>query len=283
MALNLSSKNITKAVLRQYRLSPSKRLGQNFLIDKFAVKKVIKAAQLTKNEVVLEIGPGLGALTQALAKAAGRVITVEKDFKMVEILKNSLRGVKNVKIIQADVLKTPNTKYKIQDTRYKIVANLPFYLTAAVIRQFLESKKPPKEMILVVQKEVAQRICGSPPKMNLLSVSVQFYAKPKIVGFLSKKSFWPQPKVDSAILRITNLKPQAPKTERDLFFKVVKAGFSHPRKLLVNNLAKKINIEKDKVIEILQKNNISPALRSETLKISDWKKIARAFSVYRLL
>lgn len=123
MALNLSSKNITKAVLRQYRLSPSKRLGQNFLIDKFAVKKVIKAAQLTKNEVVLEIGPGLGALTQALAKAAGRVITVEKDFKMVEILKNSLRGVKNVKIIQADVLKTPNTKYKIQDTRYKLLTS----------------------------------------------------------------------------------------------------------------------------------------------------------------
>ena len=185
-------------MLEKYKIHPLKGLGQNFLVNKGAVKRVINAADIKPDEVILEVGPGLGALTKELAKKAKKVIAVEKDRKMVEILKETLKGFENIEIVQGDIL-----KLKLQIPKpYKIVANLPFHLTAPVIRKFLESANTPKEMTLVVQKEVGQRICARVPDMNLLAVSVQVYAEAKIANYVSKKSFWPQPKVDAAIIKI---------------------------------------------------------------------------------
>ena len=253
-----------------YGIKPLKRLGQNFLIDKNVVKKVIKAAELHSKDIVLEVGPGIGALTKEIAKKAGKVIAVEKDPRMVETLRENLKGFKDIEIINKDIL-----KYNFQfSKKYKIVANLPFYITAPVIRKFLESKYPPEEMVLIVQKEVAQRICSKPPKMNILAVSVQFYAKPKIISYISKKSFWPCPKVDSAIIKIVP-KKKFKDIDIDLFFKIVKAGFSHPRKQLANNLSKMLKLDKKEISSLLLKNDVQPTQRAETLTINNWIQLIK--------
>lgn len=268
-----------KGKKRVYSLRPLKRLGQNFLIDKRAIKKLIGAANLKPKDIILEIGPGIGNLTQELAKKVKKVIAIEKDPNLVKILNNELRtmGIKNVKIIQADILKFPN--YKLLTTNYKIIGNLPFYLTAPVIRKFLELKTLPKEMILVVQKEVGQRICARPPDMSILAVSVQFYAKPEIVSFISRKSFWPSPKVDSAIIKIVPKKLTMSPGLVDLFFRIVKAGFSQPRKQLINNLAKGLKLNREKVKDWLLKNNIQPNQRAETLTIEDWLSLTKSCKI----
>ncbi|MFQ6049468.1 MAG: ribosomal RNA small subunit methyltransferase A, partial [Candidatus Paceibacterales bacterium] len=155
----------------------------------------------------------------------------------------------------------------------------PYYITSPVIRKFLESKKPPKLMVLMVQKEVAQRICAHPPNMSLLAVSVQFYAKPEIISFVSKKSFWPQPEVDSAILRISQICTNLPQINTNLFFKVVKVGFSHPRKQLINNLSQGLKLDKEKVKNWLLKNGIESKQRAETLAIKDWLKLTKNLKI----
>ena len=270
-----------KEILKKYGIKPSKKLGQNFLIDKSVLKKIIEAANLSVNDIVLEIGPGLGILTIELAKKVKKVIAIEKDKKMCEILKNvlSVENVVNVEIVNNDIL---NAKYELPNTNYKLVANLPYYITSPVIRKFLDPPVDgppgggkPELMVLMVQKEVAQRICartqkGFRGKMSILSVSVQFYADPKIVSYVSKKSFYPKPKVDSAILRI------APRINADLnadlrgidtkkFFRMVRAGFSSKRKMLKNNL---------KIDEsVLTNMGLNPKMRAENLSIQDWLKL----------
>lgn len=275
--VNLFSLSFIKNLLKKYGIKPSRGLGQNFLIDKGVVKKVIEAAELSSEDIVLEIGPGLGNLTQELTKRVGSVIAVEKDEKMVEILRENLKDFKNLEIIQGDILKSEVPSLKSQ--RYKIVANLPFYLTAPVIRKFLEIENPPKEMVLMVQKEVGQKICAKPPKMSILAVSVQFYAMPKIIAYISKKSFWPQPKVDSTIIKISNLKTQNLKLNKDLFFKIVKAGFSHPRKQLINNLSGGLKLDKEKIKNWLWENNIQSNQRAETLNVEEWIKLTESFTI----
>lgn len=284
------SRKIVKNLLKRYKIQPSKRFGQNFLIDKRAIRKIIASAKLCPKDVILEIGPGTGILTKELAKKAKRIIAIEKDFKMIEILEEEVKSFKNIKIIQGDILKyeagsakkrRDKTTLKSSDfrlqTSYKVVANLPYYIVAPVIRKFLESKKPPKEMILMVQKEVAQRICAKPPNMNLLALSVQFYAKPEIIGYISKKSFWPQPKVDSAITKLTVNKKRLT-ADKDSFFKIVKAGFSRPRKQIINNLAKRLKINREKIRNWLLKNKIQAERRAETLNLKDWQRLTRTFA-----
>jgi 16S rRNA (adenine1518-N6/adenine1519-N6)-dimethyltransferase len=187
-----------------------------------------------------------------------------------------MKGFKNIKIIKADVLKIKTAALNLR--KYKLIGNLPFYIVSPTIRKFLEEKCPPKEMILMVQKEVAQRICAKPPDMNLLAVSVQFYAEPKILFYVSKNSFWPRPKVDGAVLKIiplTNTNREL--TDTKLFFKIVRAGFSQPRKQLVNNLSKMLKLDKEKVKNWLLKNGIQPSQRAETLNIEDWLKLTKNF------
>lgn len=273
--MELTSKKIIKTLLKRYNLLPQKKLGQNFLVAKNVFKLIIKSANLRPKDIVLEIGPGIGNLTLELVKKVKKIIAIEKDKKLIKILKEVLKNFTNVKIIQGDILKT-NINSKLLTKNYKIVANLPYYIVSPIIRKFLESQNPPRQMILMVQKEVAQRICSKARNMNLLAVSVQFYAKTEIVDFISKKSFWPQPKVDSAIIKL-KVKKQKPKVDKNLFFKIVKAGFSHPRKQLINNLSKELKLDKEKVISWLSKNKIKPTQRAETLSIKDWIKLTKTF------
>ena len=281
----LLSPKLIKQLLEKYGAAPLKRLGQNFLINKGILEKIIEAAGLRKEDTILEIGPGLGCLTQDLARQTKKVVAIEKDRKFVEILKETLKDCKNVEIINADILKLRNSEIpKLGD--YKIIANLPYYITSPVIRKFLEEKNKPEEMILMVQKEIAQRICACPPslrsgasrrakapQMSLLAVSVQFFAEPKIMSYVSKGSFWPQPKVDSSILKIT-IKKELPEIDPNLFFKIVRAGFSAPRKQLVGNLTKGLNLNRQIISEVLRGAKINPQQRAETLNVQDWIRIA---------
>ena len=263
--MDLTSKKTIKELLRKYNIKPSKRLGQNFLIDKSVLRKIIETANLSSKDTILEIGSGLGILTIELAKQAKQVIAVEKDKRMCEILKEVLKDYKNVKIINQDALnyELPASRQGGRVTSYKLIANLPYYITSPVIRKFLETENPPKETILMVQKEVAQRIVAKPLRMNLLAVAVQFYAKAKIVSYVRKKSFYPQPKVDSAIIKIVS--QPIPKINTKKFFQLVKTGFSSKRKMLKNNLQLGESI--------LEKIKINPKTRAENLSIQDWLKL----------
>ena len=273
--MDLTSKTFIKNLLKKYGAQPSKRFGQNFLISKSVLKKIIETAALSPRDIVLEIGPGIGNLTQELAKRAKKVMAIEKDPKMVEILKETVGNLKNTEVVQGDILKL---KFPIPKN-YKVVANLPYYIVSPVIRKFLEAVNvKPQSMVLMVQKEVAQRICAKPPDMNLLAISVQFYSKPEIVSYVSKKSFWPQPKVDSAIIKIIPRKSALKiRVNPLLFFRIVKLGFSHPRKQLINNLSTGLKIDREKIKTWLLKNRIKPTQRAETLTIKEWVKLVKNF------
>lgn len=275
----LSIKNI-KFILAKHNAKPSKGMGQNFLVDRPTLNKIIAVAELTKEDVILEVGPGLGTLTQELAKRVKKVIAVEKDAKMIEMLKENLKDYKNIEIIKGDILKFSSSQ--LQASSFKVVANIPYYLTSPLIRKFLEDKNPPEQIILMVQKEIAQKICAKPPRMSLLSVSVQFYASPNIITYVSKNCFWPRPKVDSAIIKIVKSERRKVKSDVEKFFTIVKAGFSHPRKQLVNNLSTLklpdgVTLDKSAASNWLLKNNISPNQRAETLSVDDWIKLTNSF------
>ncbi len=279
----LSSALNIKKLFKEYEARPLKQLGQNFLINKKTIKKIVDTADIQTNDTILEVGPGIGVLTQEIASKTKRVIAVEKDPKMLEILKQTLKDFKNIKIYKKDILKFD---LSVLPKSYKVVANIPFYLTVPLIRKFLEHKSPPKEIILVIQKEVAQRICAKPERMNILAISVQIYAKPKKISYISKKSFWPQPKIDSAILKIIPLKTNQEKIfSMKLFFQIVKAGFAHPRKQILNNLQilgqnqnKKSDQNKKEIKAWLIENKIKPTLRAEKLTIQDWINLENTYS-----
>ena len=265
--MELTSKTKIKEVLTNHQIKPLKSLGQNFLINKNILNRFVDTCELKKQDVVLEVGPGLGTITQAIAPKVQKVIAIEKDKNMCLIMKKTLANLKNIEIINEDVL-----KYKVNEAHYKLVGNLPFHITAPLIRRFLESEKQPKEMVFMIQKEVGQRICAKPPNMSILAVSVQFYAKPQIISHIPKNSFWPQPKVDSTIIKITPIVNNQT-IDADLFFKILKAGFSSPRKQLINNLSKGLKKDKQTVTAWLLKNSIQPNQRAETLNVSDWIKL----------
>ena len=210
MAIELTNKRIIKYLLEKYNAKPEKYLGQHFILSKKALKKMIETAQIKTGDTIVEIGPGLGTLTEKLAETGANIVAIEKDSLMVEILKETVAGYKNVKIIQADarqlLMSDINSTTIDVGHQYKIAANLPYNIATFLIRQWLESEKPPKTMVLMIQKEVARRIVAKPPRANLLGISVQFYADAEIIDYVKKESFWPKPKVDSAIIKITPIK-----------------------------------------------------------------------------
>jgi 16S rRNA (adenine1518-N6/adenine1519-N6)-dimethyltransferase len=254
---------------------PKKRLGQNFLISGKLAGEIADSASISESDTVLEVGPGTGKLTSELAKRAKMVVAVEKDPRMIEILEESFKGNEKVQIVEGDILKTdvPNLNIK----KYKLVGSIPFYLTSPLIRKFLEKEDlVPEQMVLVIQKEVAQKICSKPPRMSLLSVSVQVYSEASILFYIPKSSFWPEPEVDAAVIRISPRKEKLVSgLFQDSFFKIVKAGFSQPRKQLLNNFSKMLKLDKENTAEWLLKNNISPKQRAETLSVSDWLKLTK--------
>ncbi len=272
-------KTSIKTILDDHDAQPKKRFGQNFLVDRNAIENMAKAAGLGPKDVVLEIGPGLGSLTKEIAKTAKKVIAVEFDRRMVKVLEDTLH-LENVEIIEADILKFDETGLP---SPYKVVANLPFYLSAPAIRKFLESKNPPQDLTLIVQKEVAQRIAAKPGQMSILAVATQFYATPQIIRVISRNCFWPVPNVDSAILRLTPKINRPEKQFSDLFFMIVKAGFSQPRKQLINNFSKKLTRADGpgrEGLELwLKESEIDPARRAETLSIEEWINLAKAYSI----
>ncbi len=273
-------------MLHRHSVRPSKKLGQYFLIDKNILTKIIKASDLSKKDLVIEIGPGVGTITEKLAQKAGYVIAIEKDKKMIEVLKETTGCYKNVEIIQGDILKFFQEgdigECRLQVTKnYKVVANLPYYLTSPAIRMFLEDEDTyphlrckPSEMILLIQKEEAERICAKPGQMNILSIIVQFYGKPEIIDFVPRRASWPVPKVDFAVLKISQIStPQISQMQKELLFKIVKAGFSSRRKQLVNTLSEKLSISKKQIKEILLKIGTNPTVRAQELSIEKWLEL----------
>jgi 16S rRNA (adenine1518-N6/adenine1519-N6)-dimethyltransferase len=258
-------------------IKPIKRLGQVFLRKKIYLKKMIKTAEIESKDIVLEIGPGTGNLTLELAKVAKKVIAVEKDKRMCEILKEVLEKeeIKNVEILNQDILKF--LKEPIRFYPFKVVANIPYYLTSRLLRQLLEIKKKPTLIVLLVQKEVAERICAKPPFSNILAVSVQVFAEPKIVSFVKKEAFFPKPKVDSAILKIVPKKETKIKDEK-LFFKILRAGFFQPRKTILNNFAISFKIDKIEIEKWLNSAKIKKEMRPSQLSLKDWFSLLDTFN-----
>ena len=266
----------TKRLLASHDLHAQKRLGQNFLIDGNILKKIAAAAELTPTDTVIEVGPGLGILTETLAEQAGKVIAIELDNNLAEILKTNFPDSDKVTVINGDILKINPADILGKQTEYKVVANLPYYITSAVIRHFLEAPVKPNTMVLMVQKEVAQQITAKPWEMSLLSVSVQLYGKPTMVSKVAAGCFYPAPNVDSAILKIAvYAEPKIEPEDITGFFDVVRAGFSANRKQLPNSLANGLKLAKTDIIPLLEQAGIAPKRRAETLTIEEWEKLYR--------
>ena len=275
-----------RQVFRQSRFKPRKRLGQHFLIDEAVLQRILSAADLNPGDIVVEIGPGLGILTEGLARQGARVIAVEVDTKLVALLKKRLAGFPEVRIVRADILETApgqllrdNAPASDLARSYKVIANLPYYITSPVLSHFLEAEPRPSEMVVMVQKEVGETIAAAPGKMRLLSVKAQFYSKPVIVSYVRAASFYPPPKVDSAILRL-DVYSQPPIEVSDVtgFFDIVMHGFSSPRKQLRNSLAHSLEMPPDQVASLLEKAGIEAKRRAETLNLEEWREVWKAFA-----
>ena len=293
---------VIKSLCKQYGLYPSRERGQNFLINCDVLDDMVAAADLKKDDIILEVGPGFGTLTLELAKKVKKVIAIEQDKILIKALQENLKkeNINNVEIIEGSVLKLPTTHCQLLTANYRIVSNLPYQITSHFLRLFLVEENKPQDMTIMVQKEVAERICAKPGDMSLLAVSVQFYGEPKIVRNVLKDCFWPEPKVDSSILKIvlktkeeitrilsTNViasgAKQSPEiaaprkaglamTEVD-FFKIVRNGFLHRRQKLVNNLSNAFHLDKKNIKLTLKRMGISENARAQELSVEQWIKL----------
>jgi 16S rRNA (adenine1518-N6/adenine1519-N6)-dimethyltransferase len=259
------------------------KLGQNFLKDPLILDKLIQSTNLSSTDFVIEVGPGEGILTEQLIKHAKKVIAIEIDQVLASKLASrlpagqaGLRENNKIEIITADILKINLPELiKQQDiASYKVIANIPYYITSPIIRLFLETKYPPTEMFLMVQKEVAERICAKAGKLSILALSVQYYATAELLFLVPRTAFAPVPAVDSAIIHITLNTNREEQEVTKKFFKLIKAGFSAKRKTLINNLSNSLKLEKTIVEQKLKQINISAKQRAQELTLEDWKKIA---------
>jgi 16S rRNA (adenine1518-N6/adenine1519-N6)-dimethyltransferase len=275
----------TKKLLRRFDLRARKGLGQHFLIDNDVLEAILSAAGLAPTDTVIEVGPGLGILTGELARRAGWVIAIELDNRLAAVLKKTV-PYDNVVIINEDVLGTdagvllqerlPSFPATLRS--YKVVANLPYYITSPVLRHFLEAPVKPEVMVVMVQQEVAEAIVAGPDQRSLLSISVQFYGRPVIVARVPATSFYPPPEVDSAVLRIdVYSRPPLDVDDKEGFFRLVKAGFAAARKQAVNSLAQGLRLPRADVLAILEKAGIAPQRRAETFTLEEWATLWRVF------
>ena len=278
-----------REICRLLEISPARSKGQNFLTNEKIYEDIVAAAEIDSEDTVLEIGPGLGFLTLKLAAKAKRVMAVELDDKLANYLQMGLAAasINNIEIYNEDILKFNLNKHLPENNPYKVVANLPYNITSVFLRLFLSQAHQPESLILMLQKEVAQRIVVNAPDMNLLALSVQYYADPEIVREVKAGNFWPEPKVDSAIIKLTvrqaAKKPLKNRLAEDkLFFRLAKAGFSAKRKMLKNNLAGGLKIDQKIVVDALVKNKFNPSARAEDLSLADWQKLFAALRVFML-
>ena len=277
-----------RQLLRQFGVKPRKSLGQHFLIDETVLECILSAAELNPGDIVVEVGPGLGILTEGLAKQGAQVIAVELDRKLVTLLKRRLTAFPDVKIINADILRV--TPRQILESKsavsalfqgYKVIANLPYYITSPLLRHFFEALPQPSEMIVMVQKEVGEAMVAKPGNMSLLSVKTQFYSKPTIVSYVPPSSFYPPPKVDSVILRLdVYSQPPIDVPNPASFFDVVMHGFSSPRKQLRNSLAHSLDMPPSQVTLLLEKTGIEGERRAETLSLEEWRELWKVFAPF---
>lgn len=258
------------SLLKKYGLTAKKSLGQNFLVDDHALCKIVESAEVTSLDCVLEVGAGLGSLTRRLAEVAARVTAVELDRRFIEPLQEVLKPFSNCKVVQGDILELDPSAL-ISAPQYLVVANIPYYITSAVIRHLLEAPLKPRRVVLTIQKEVAQRVCASPGGMNLLALGVQVYGKPEITAKIPAGSFFPAPDVDSAVIRIELYDaPLIPDSQLEGYFRLAKAGFGQKRKTLRNSLSGGMGWEPALAESLLTSAGIDPQRRAETLSIQEW-------------
>lgn len=286
LPINLPPLNVP-SLLSQYGLRPDKKLGQNFLIDAAALARIVEIAEVGSSDIVLEIGPGLGSLTRYLAVTARQVLAVELDRKLIPVLKDNLLDYPNVILIQGDILnlrpdqvisQVDLTTEAGEQPGYLVVANIPYYITSALLRHLLEAQLKPTRFVLTVQREVAERICARPGELSLLALSVQVYGQPQIKAHIPAGSFYPAPQVDSAVVRVDLFeKPVIPQEWLDDFFRLAKAGYSQKRKTLRNSLAGGMAMPSQQVSALLTGVDIDPQRRAETLSIPEWKNLTENY------
>jgi 16S rRNA (adenine1518-N6/adenine1519-N6)-dimethyltransferase len=274
-AINLPPLDVP-ALLRDNGLRPSKGLGQNFLIDHAALNKIVAAAEVGPHDTVLEIGPGLGSLTRFLAQAAQRVVAVELDQHLIPLLSQVLAPWPNVEIIHGDILQLDPDDL-LAEGGYSVVANIPYYITSAVLRHLLEAGHRPARLVLTIQQEVAERICAPAGDLSLLALSVQVYGQPQRVLRIPAGAFYPAPKVDSAVVRIDLYpQPRIPASLLESFFRLARAGFSQKRKTLRNSLAGGMQWPTSRTAALLEAADIDPRRRAETLDLEEWRRLTEA-------
>ncbi len=274
-SVNLPPLHVTE-LLSAYGLRPDKRLGQNFLLDEAALRRIAETAEVTGDDTVLEIGPGLGSLTRHLAERAKHVVAVEMDARLLPPLRSVLAAYGNVHLVQGDILQTPVPSL-VREDDYLVVANIPYYITSALFRHLLGARPLPRRIVLTVQREVAERICALPGKLSLLALSVQVFGEPRIVGRIPSGAFYPPPKVDSAIVRVDVLpQPRLPVPVLPLFFRLAKAGFSQKRKTLLNALSGGMHWPKEMTRLCLEKADIPPSTRAQALDWDGWERLTHS-------
>ena len=272
-----------KRLLRDLGLRPRKGLGQNFLVDEAVLRRIIDVAEVAPGDSIVEVGAGLGTLTEALIEHGGRVIAVEVDERLAEGLRSRLGDGGRLTIFVGDILEAEidgllRDAWGAAPAEYKVVANIPYYITSALLRHLLESSPRPDLIVLMVQREVAQRIVAQPGDMSLLAVSVQFFSQPSIAARVPARAFYPAPKVDSAIVRIkTHAHLMLPPDEVEPFFRVVRAGFAQRRKQLHNALAHSLALPPPVVSDAMKEAGIEKRTRAQALSVEQWIALYRAF------
>jgi len=275
----IASPEVVHYICKRFDIKMSKKLGQNFLIKRGIVDEIVHAAELTPGEPVLEVGPGIGTLTQGLAQSGADVTAIELDRRLLEVLDTTLASYDNVRIVHGDVLKLDVPSIMIHKP-FKVVANLPYYITTPIIMSLLESKLPIERLVVMVQKEVALRMVAKPGTKDYgaLSVAVQYYTEPDIVLDVPPKSFLPAPAVTSSVIRcVLRDKPPVDVIDEKLFFRVVKAGFAQRRKTFSNTM-KTTGLSKDRIEELLAKANIDGQRRGETFTLQEFADVANAWA-----
>ena len=273
----IANKEVTRHILKAFHLHASKRLGQNFLVDAGIVRGIVEAADLAPGDRVLEIGPGIGTLTQGLAETGAEVTAVELDKKLPAVLAQTLAGYENVRVVQGDILKT-NIPELMGPGSFKVAANLPYYITTPILMALLEQRLPVTRLVTMVQKEVAERMVASPGSKTYgaLSVAVQYYTRPRIVLDVPPRSFLPAPEVDSVVIACDVLEqPSVAVQDEKLFFRLVKAAFGQRRKTLQNAM-KSMGLDKNLISAAMEKAAIDSGRRGETLSLEEFARLADA-------